>query len=86
MQKRTWRKTEAFHGAASSAARSYNVLSSRVDFGIGKLVDVQISGVLSVRGVAVVTGWNDRVEKFPEKLIAFVVTGNHTDSLDHRMT
>lgn len=56
MQKRTWRKTEAFHGAASSAARSYNVLSSRVDFGIGKLVDVQISGVFSVRSVAVVTG------------------------------
>ena len=51
-----------------------------------KLADVQVSWMLGISGITVVSVRDDWIEEFVEKSVRFFVTGNGTDSLDHWVT
>ena len=86
LERAGWGKAESLDGSTSSASRGQDVLASWVDLGVRELVDVQVSGVLGIGGVAIVAGRDDWVEKLLEELVRLLVTSDNTASFDHGVT
>jgi len=79
-------KVEAANGTTSANTGGLDVLAGRIHVGLDDVVSVHVRDMLGIRRKSTVTSVNDGVEQGGEQSVGFLITGNHTDGLDVRVT